>query len=769
MSDGRSWYPGDDDPRNEEPRAPQQPPPGYRGPGQQGPQGQQGRGPGNGQGQAPGYGPQRPGRDQGQGQGQPGYGSGQQRPGRGQGQGPGPGYGPGQQRPDRNQGQGQGQGQQGPDYGPGQGPDRNQGQAPGYGQGPLPGYGRGGYDAVPPRPPQDRDPRRGGYPPPPEADATRADVWSAPGDDPAGGATELVEAGPRRRRGAAAGAGAGAQAVSASTGPSHVNDDIDLDDVDPHGRAQKAWAKQQASVNAPKSRAKQATKWTAIGLCLVLLAAGGFVVYVYETTVGSIKHTALLPSGATQAALPKDPYGNTAQNILLIGSDTRDTTADCGLGGDCGTGANADSEMILHISAEGTNATMLSIPRDTVANLPNCAESNGVTTLTGSSSDYQINSALQYGPACQVAADHALTGITITGYIMFDFSGIVTMSDALGGVPVCVTGAVDDKNSGLKLAAGTSVISGNQALEFLRTRDSFFDGSDLGREEATHYFLSQLIQTLRKNVNFSNLSELISIGQAAATATTVSNNYAGLSNLEGLVESMDKVPTNSIALLTMPWEYDPSNNNRVIVSSAAAAVFAAIQGDTSFSSNSSSASSSKSAASTKTTAAKTSPSPTPAASTSSAATVNDGAVPVNVYNADGVSGRATTIKSALISAGFSDTVSAGDASSITASEVTYDPNQVTQADADAVAKALGISSSQVQESSTWQGVSVFIGQDFTSGTTLSGSTATTTVATPSVNTSGAASAPADSHETFASGSANQCIPVESGSLTMASK
>jgi len=738
MSDGRSWYPGDDDPRYEEPRAPQQPPPGYRGPG---PQNQQ-QGRGSGSGQAPGYGPQRPGRDQGQG--------------------PGPGYGPGQQRPGRDQGQGQ----QGSDYGPGQGPDRSQGQAPGYGppprRGQTPPYARGGYDAVPPRPPQDRDPRRGGYPPLPEAD-----VWQAPGDDPAAGATEIVDAGPRRRRGAAAGAGPGTQAVSASTGPSYVNDDIDLDDVDPHGRAQKAWAKQQAAANAPKSRAKQATKWTAIGLCLVLLAAGGFVVYVYETTVGSIKHTALLPSGATQAALPKDPYGNTAQNILLIGSDTRDTAEDCQLGGDCGTGANADSEMILHISAEGTNATMLSIPRDTVAELPNCSETNGVTSLTGTSSEYQINSALQYGPECQVAADHALTGITITGYIMFDFDGIVTMSDALGGVPVCVTAAVDDKNSGLKLAAGTSVIEGNQALEFLRTRDSFFDGSDLGREEATHYFLSQLIQTLRKSVNFSNLSELISIGQAAAKATTVSDNYAGLSNLEGLVESMDKVPTNSIALLTMPWEYDPSNNNRVIVSSAAAAVFAEIQGDTSFSSNSTSTSSSKATTtSTKTTAAAASPSPTPAASTTAA--VNDGAVPVNVYNADGVSGRATTIKSALISDGFSDTVSAGDASSIAASEVTYDPNQVTQADADAVAKALGISTSQVQESSSWQGVSVFIGQDFTSGTTLTASAAAT-VATPSVNTSGAATAPADSHETFASGSANECIPVESGTLTMAYK
>jgi hypothetical protein len=355
---------------------------------------------------------------------------------------------------------------------------------------------------------------------------------------------------------------------------------------------------------------------------------------------------------------------------------------------------------------------------------------------------------------------HALTGITLTGYMLFDFGGIVTMSNALGGVPVCVTKSVSDKNSGLRLPAGDSVIKGQQALEFLRTRDSFFDGSDLGREQATHYFLAQLIQTLRKSMNFTDLNTLISIGQAAAGAMTVSDNYTGLTNLEGLVESLNRVPTNSITLLTMPWEYDPNNPSRVIPSSAAKSVFAEIQTSTSFTSTSSGKSSSGAA---KTTAAA---SPTAAPTTSSAASVNKSRVPVNVYNADGVSGRATTIKQALTSDGFSNTVSSGNAQSVSSSQVTYDPNEVTEADADAVAAALGISTSEVSATTSWKGVSVFVGQDFTSGTKL---TAAASVPTPSVNTSGAASAPADSHVSFASGSANECIPVESGNLSMAHK
>jgi LCP family protein required for cell wall assembly len=564
----------------------------------------------------------------------------------------------------------------------------------------------------------------------------------------------------RRRSGAGSGPGGQTDGPTAPARPGNVNDDLDLDDVDPDGKARRAWEQQQAVAGRPRSRAKQATKWTAIGMSLVLLAAGGFVAYVYETTVGSIKHTALLPKGLTESSLPADPYGNTAQNILLIGSDTRDSSGDCSLGGDCGAGANADSEMILHVSAERTNATILSIPRDTIASLPDCTEDkSGNTTLTGKYSDYQINSALQNGPQCQVAADNALTGITITGFIMFDFSGIVTMSNALGGVPVCVTKAVDDKNSGLKLPAGTSTVKGEQALEFLRTRDSFFDGSDLGREQATHYFLSQMIQSLRANVNFSNLGELLGIGQAAAKATTVSNNYAGLSNLEGLVETLNKVPTNSITMLTMPWDLDPQNNSRVILDPSAKAVFKEIQDDTSFTSNSSTTT-------PKTSTKAASPSVTPAASTSTANVVKS-QVPVNVYNADGVAGRATTIVQALQADGFTDSVSANNANPVTSSVVSYDPNEVTKTQALAVAAALRIPSSQVQSTTNFRGVSVFIGADFESGTTLGGLGSSSP--TTSVNTSGAASAPSVAGESFASGSTNECIPVESGTLQMASK
>jgi LCP family protein required for cell wall assembly len=484
---------------------------------------------------------------------------------------------------------------------------------------------------------------------------------------------------------------------------------------------------------APRSRRRRIVKWVSITMAVVLVVVIGFGVYVYETTVANVKHTALLPSGVTQATLPDG-----SRNILLIGSDTRDTAADCNLGGDCGTGANADSEIILHVAANGSNATVMSIPRDTVTTLPQCStDSSGNVTVTGSHQG-QINSALQGGPECQVAADHDLTGITITGYIMFDFDGVVSVSSALGGVPVCVTAAVNDKNSGLQLPAGVSLVKGNTALEFLRTRDSFFDGSDLGREETTHYFFTQMIQSLRGQSGIGGAATLLSVAQALSSSTTVSNNLASLPTLLSLADTLNGIPSDAITFVTMPWEYDPSNDNRVIANQPAAnQMFQNIQNDVSYTSGSSSAAG--------------------GGAVPQAPAVNKADIPVSVYNANGVGGRAGTVASALSADGFTKASAVGDLSNVTTTEVYYPSGDSAQADA--VAAALKVPGAQVQQSSTYSAVTVVIGTDFEAGTTY------TPVVTAG-NTAGAATAPSESFEQNAD-SKGECIPVESGSLAIA--
>jgi LCP family protein required for cell wall assembly len=506
-------------------------------------------------------------------------------------------------------------------------------------------------------------------------------------------------------------------------------------------------------INVPaapgRPRRRRWVKWTAVVLAVVLVAVLGYGVYAYETTIGSLKHSALLPVGATEPALPTEAGGKTAMNILLVGSDTRDTAQDCQIGGDCGPGARADSEMILHVSADRTNATILSIPRDTVTRIPECStDGSGTVTVTGHTTG-MINSVLQDGPACQVLADDEFTGITITGFILFDFSGVVAMSQDLGGVPVCVTAAVDDKNSGLVLPAGDSTIEGTQALEFLRTRDSFFDGSDLGREEATHYFLSQLIGSARSNMNFGDIFTLVSLAQDATTATTVSDNFASITGFEGLARGLSSVPNKNITFLTSPWEPDPGNPDRVVaLQPQADQVWQEIQDDVSFTPVSTGSGASGGSA--------------PVAPPNTQ--VDKSSVSVQVLNANGVGGRAAAIVNALQSDGFTKAQSGGDASAAQTTEVYYPSGD--QAQAQAVAASLRLTTAQVQESSNYQQVTVVLGKDFESGTTYS-APAASGGSSGSSGSGGTASAPADSHVSNATDSAGECIPVHSGSLTIA--
>jgi len=606
-------------------------------------------------------------------------------------------------------------------------------QPPGHGSGGGSGYGPGpGVPAQGSGPDYRRDPYR-----PPSFHEQSADPWNPGASAPAAARTGAMG--------------------SVGVAPGTINSDLDLDELDPKGRSARMSAKRRRK--AASSRKKKVLKWSALGTAGVLAGVAGVGAYVVAHLDGNIKHTALLPSGVTQSAEAPDKFGNTAMNVLLIGTDARVSAADCKLGGDCSaTGnGNADVLMVIHLAADRTNSTIMSIPRDTETNVPAC----------GSNSSYygMINSSLSYGASCTVATVHQLTGLTIDHYVEVDFSGVVAMSDALGGVPVCVSNNMYDKDSGLRLSAGTTTIEGKQALEFVRTRHGFYDGSDLGREKAQHIFLSNMIRTLRSQASFTDIGNLYSIANAATKSVQVDDGLAGVTNLISLFDTMNKVPTKRVTFVTMPWELDPNNTNRVIWNeSEAKEMFANIKNDVAYSSASASAesSSTKSEADSADSVATAEAVNYQAADyqVEAASDVITSQVHAQVLNATGVSGRASTIAQALESGGFSSSnLSTGNAST-TSKTVVYYPSGRSDSAA-AVAAALGIPSSQVQESSNYSEVTVVIGKDWTSGTTYSSTTSSSSGASPS--SSAAASAP-DSSSALNASTTGQCVQVASGDI-----
>ena len=109
-----------------------------------------------------------------------------------------------------------------------------------------------------------------------------------------------------------------------------------------------------------------------------------------------------------------------------------------------------------------------------------------------------INAAMsEAGIGCAVDTVNKLTGLEIDHFMMADFNAVKELSNAVGGVDVCISDAVYDPDSKLRLPKGTSSVQGEQALAFLRTRHAFGDGGDLGRIKAQQGFLSSLTRKIK--------------------------------------------------------------------------------------------------------------------------------------------------------------------------------------------------------------------------------------------------------------------------------
>jgi len=472
----------------------------------------------------------------------------------------------------------------------------------------------------------------------------------------------------------------------------------------------------------PVARRRRVARIALITVSALILVTAGVGTWLWEHLNGNINSVALDDgAGGKEKA---DAFGRTPINLLVIGSDGRNNAADCKLGGGCGSGGstvghNADVEMVVHVSADRSNATVMSVPRDTMTQVPACKDPDSSQATAGYYG--QINSALQYGPACQVTTVHQLTGITIDHFVMLDFAGVVKMSDAVGGVSVCVSDNVYDTYSHLKLAKGTHTLKGTAALEFVRSRHGFGDGSDLGRTVSQHLFLSAMIRKFKSAGTLANPAKVYSLADAATKALTVDDGLGSVGKLVDLATDLDKVPSKRMTFTTMQTGADPANADRVVPAAGAKSLFAAIADDQSLSSG---GGKKKASSSPSTTA----PAAVPAAE-----------IAVKVENGTTIGGRASVIANALMAKGFSPGTSTGNAPEQAATtKLTYGPGE--KAEAQTVASALGLSAAHLTQS-TASGLTLVIGADWTNGTTLSGS-------------SSSAAAPADTHAAVSNANAS---------------
>ncbi len=291
-------------------------------------------------------------------------------------------------------------------------------------------------------------------------------------------------------------------------------------------------------------------KTIAVGLGAILAITGitAFDVYnqINQDNIVLVKPTVTDDTETQPTDTPAGIEGPI--NMLIVGSDTRE-----GQGDSFGEVESelADVIMLLHISADRTNASVVSFPRDLLVPIPSCPNPEGGSF--SAMSRQMINSSIGYGGvACTHLTVQNFTGLEIPYLAMIDFKGVIEMSNAVGGVEVVIDKPMNDPYTGLNLQAGTNVLQGPEALAFLRARKGIGDGSDLTRISNQQLFLRSLFSKVKNEGVLSNPIYLYSLASAAARNMRLSESMSDLGTMYHLASAMREIDPSQLTFLKIP-------------------------------------------------------------------------------------------------------------------------------------------------------------------------------------------------------------------------
>lgn len=464
------------------------------------------------------------------------------------------------------------------------------------------------------------------------------------------------------------------------------------------------------------------TKLLAALLAAAIMIGTGYVALSYNSFIGNITTVQGVISPTTGAAGPKgsgananpgsvDPDG-VDQNILLVGDDDRTGASPAELKllntQDDGGGVNTDTLMILHVPANGTRATGISIPRDSYVNVPGL----GMSKINAA---YEFGTRNGKGPsggaAMLINVLQTLTGLHIDHYVAVTLLGFYRIAEALGPINVCLNNKVDDKYSETYLPKGISTLNASQALSFVRQRHGLT--SDLDREVRQQYFLATEFRKLTSAGTLLNPLKLQNLLHAVSSSLTVDPGLAGTGLLK-FAEQVQNLSAGNVTFAIIPIVGTPTistdSGPLSIVKVDPAAV--------------------------KTFVAKTIGVPDPSASLSTVTAAPPAKVSVQVVNASNTDGAAARATTTLTTLGFQTLAPTSADTAVQATTITYPAGAVDQAKA----LAAYIPGAQLQVGGSGSALTLTLGLDGqqVNPTTSAGSSSAPAPA-PSANASSSSS------------------------------
>ena len=219
----------------------------------------------------------------------------------------------------------------------------------------------------------------------------------------------------------------------------------------------------------------------------------------------------------------------------------------------------------MHISDAPRRVTVISFPRDLMAPVPSCTLEDG--SETAGSSNQQINTVYSEGGLnCVVKTVSQLSGMNIPFAAKVNFGGVINITDAIGGVEVCIgNGGMQRLQHRHRLAGRQPhVVQGIEALQFLRTRYGLENGSDLARISNQQQYMSRLARKLVSEEVLTNPATLLKLATTAVDNVTASKSLTNPLTLVQIALAVKSVPFDEIVFVQYPVAEDPYDPNRVV-------------------------------------------------------------------------------------------------------------------------------------------------------------------------------------------------------------
>lgn len=323
------------------------------------------------------------------------------------------------------------------------------------------------------------------------------------------------------------------------------------------------------------SALSSALKLLGIAVGVVTVSAVAVAGFVLTDTFQRIGDGAVAIEGDADIAPPSlGAYpADEAFSILVVGTDECGPVTKELLGKRCSEadGVLNDVNLLVHVSAAPRSVTVVSLPRDLGVAVPACTRPDGSTA--SAMRKQPINAVYQHaGLACVVDTVSELGDIDIQYAAKISFDGVIDVTDAIGGVEVCVGGkGIRDGLAMIDLPPGTHEVSGAQALAFIRTRHGVGDGSDLARISNQQQYMSNLAKKILSSETLTDVPKVLRLTDAVARNIVPSEELSNPLRLAQLALALRGVPFSDFVFVQYPNVVDPDDEDKVIPNEEAAA------------------------------------------------------------------------------------------------------------------------------------------------------------------------------------------------------